>query len=93
MAGADPLIASFMGVMTGTMGGIFRDVLCNETPVVFISPLYATVSWLGSLLFIALLYFGMESGTAAILSGLAIFFSRLLAVHYNLNLPRFRFKS
>ncbi len=93
MAGADPLIASFMGVMTGTMGGIFRDLLCNETPVVFISPLYATVSWLGSLLFISLLYFELETSTAATLAGLSIFFSRLLAVHYNLNLPRFRFKS
>jgi uncharacterized membrane protein YeiH len=30
MAGAPALVASFMGVMTGTMGGIFRDVLCNE---------------------------------------------------------------
>jgi len=44
MVGAPPLLASFMGVMTGTMGGIFRDVLCNEPPVVFHSSLYATVS-------------------------------------------------
>jgi uncharacterized membrane protein YeiH len=48
MVGASPLVASFMGVMTGTMGGIFRDVLCGEPPVVFHSPLYATVSWGGA---------------------------------------------
>ena len=35
MFGAPWLVASFMGVMTGTMGGVFRDVLCNEPPVVF----------------------------------------------------------
>ncbi|MDQ7017209.1 MAG: trimeric intracellular cation channel family protein [Gammaproteobacteria bacterium] len=93
MAGADPLVASFMGVMTGTMGGIFRDVLCNETPVVFISPLYATASWLGSLLFIAFLYLEQDITVAAMVSGLSIFFSRLLALHYNLSLPRFRFKT
>jgi len=93
MAGVSPLIASFMGVMTGTMGGIFRDVLCNETPVVFTSPLYATVSWLGSLLFVGLLYFGLETTLAAIISGLGIFISRLLAMYYNVSLPRFRFKS
>jgi len=52
MMGIPWLVASFMGVMTGTMGGIFRDVLSNEPPVVFHSPLYATVSWGGSLLFI-----------------------------------------
>ena len=45
MVGAPWLVASFMGVMTGTMGGIFRDVLSAEPPVVFQSPLYATVSW------------------------------------------------
>ncbi|MBA1446063.1 MAG: trimeric intracellular cation channel family protein [Chromatiales bacterium] len=93
MVGAPPLIASFMGVMTGIMGGIFRDVLCNETPVVFLSPLYATVSWVGSLLFIGLLHLDQEIMIAAIISGLSIFISRLLAMHYNVSLPRFRFKS
>lgn len=93
MVGAPPLIASFMGVMTGTMGGVFRDVLCGETPVVFLSPLYATVSWAGSLLFIGLIYLDQEITLAAIISGLSIFISRLLALYYNISLPRFRFKS
>jgi len=92
MVGAPPLIASFMGVMTGTMGGIFRDVLCSETPVVFLSPLYATVSWIGSLLFIVLLHFDQEITVAAIISGLSIFILRLMAIYYNVGLPRFRFK-
>lgn len=93
MVGAPPLIASFMGVMTGTMGGIFRDVLCNEPPVVFLSPLYATVSWLGSLLFIGLLYLNIDITWAAVIAGFSIFISRLLALYYDLSLPRFRFKS
>lgn len=93
MVGAPPLIASFMGVMTGTMGGIFRDVLCNEPPVVFLSPLYATVSWLGSLLFIGLLYLNLDITWAAVIAGFSIFISRLLALYYDLSLPRFRFKS
>lgn len=93
MVGAPPLLASFMGVMTGTMGGIFRDVLCNETPVVFSSPLYATVSWVGSLLFIGLIYLDQAITVAAIVSGLSIFISRLLAMYYNVSLPRFRFKT
>ena len=93
MVGAPPLLASFMGVMTGTMGGIFRDVLCNEPPVVFHSPLYATVSWAGSLIFIALLYFSLDVTLAAVIAGLGIFITRLLAIYYNINLPKFRFKS
>lgn len=93
MVGAPPLIASFMGVMTGTMGGIFRDILCNEPPVVFHSPLYATVSWAGSLIFILLVYFNQDITLSAIIAGLSIFISRLLAIYYNINLPKFRFKS
>lgn len=93
MVGAPWLVASFMGVMTGTMGGIFRDVLSNTQPVVFQSPLYATVSWGGSLLFIGLLAIDMDVTLAAVAAGLCIFITRLLAIYYNISLPRFRFKS
>ena len=93
MVGAPWLVASFMGVMTGTMGGIFRDILSNEPPVVFQSPLYATVAWGGSLLLIALIYLQISVALAAIISGLAMFFTRLLAIYFNISLPRFRFKS
>lgn len=93
MVGAPWLVASFMGVMTGTMGGIFRDVLSNEPPVVFQSPLYATVSWGGSLMFIGLLYLDSDVTHAAVFSGLVIFIARLLAIRFNISLPRFRFRS
>lgn len=93
MAGAPWIVASFMGVMTGTMGGIFRDILCNEQPVVFQSPLYATVSWAGSLLFIGLIYTGLDATLAAVVAGLCIFITRLVAIKYNISLPRFRFKT
>ena len=87
------LVASFMGVMTGTMGGIFRDVLSNEPPIVFHSPLYATVSWAGSLLFIGFLQLNIDVALAAVIAGVGIFVARLLAIYYNVKLPRFRFKS
>ena len=93
MLGAPWLVASFMGVMTGIMGGVFRDILCNETPIVFQSQLYGTVSWLGSLFFIGLLYFDVDAAIAAVSTGLLIFIGRLLALHYNISLPKFRFKS
>jgi len=93
MVGANWMIASFMGVMTGTMGGIFRDVLCNEEPVIFQSPLYATVCWLGSLAFVGLMYLDIDVTLSAIITGLAMFISRLLAIKYQISLPRFRFKT
>ena len=93
MVGAPWLVASFMGVMTGTIGGIFRDILSNEPPVVFQSSLYGTVSWLGSLLFIGLIQLQFDVTLAAIIAGLSIFVFRLLAIYYDISLPRFRFKS
>jgi len=93
MLGIPPLIASFMGVITGVMGGVFRDILCNETPVVFTSPLYATVSWAGSLLFIGLMILDIDITWAAITAGSAIFITRLLALYFKLSLPKFKFKS
>lgn len=93
MVGVPWLVASFMGVMTGTMGGIFRDILSNEPPLVFHSPLYATVSWLGSLLFIGLLYMAVDATLAAVVAGLSIFIVRLIALYFDINLPKFRFKS
>lgn len=93
MVGAPWLVASFMGVMTGTMGGIFRDVLSAEPPVVFQSPLYATVCWGGSLAFIALLQFDIDVTIAALAAGLAMFIARLLAIRFDWSLPRFRFRT
>jgi len=93
MVGAPWLVASFMGVMTGTMGGIFRDILSNEPPVVFQNSLYATVSWGGSLLFIILLKLQLDVTIAAIIAGVSIFIARMLAIRFNISLPRFRFKS
>lgn len=93
LVGAHPLVASFMGVMTGIMGGIFRDILCNEQPVVFKSPLYATVSWGGSLVFIGLVALELDIAISAISAGVGIFIARLLALRYNITLPKFRFKT
>ncbi len=83
------LVASFMGVMTAVMGGMFRDVLSNAPPIVFHSPLYATLSWLGSLGFIGLLSFGVDLTISAVVIGLSIFIARLLALYFDVSLPRY----
>ena len=93
MMGVPWLIASFMGVITGTLGGIFRDILSNEPPLVFYSSLYATASWAGSLLFIGLVQLQVDITLATIIAGLTIFGARILAIYYDIKLPRFRFKS
>jgi uncharacterized membrane protein YeiH len=89
-AGVPWLVASFMGVITGVMGGVLRDVLCNEEPLVFRGTLYATVAWAGSLLLILAIGHGADPGGAAIAAGILIFVVRLIAIRWDIGLPKFR---
>ncbi len=84
------LVASFMGVITGVMGGILRDVLCNEEPLVFQGPLYATAAWIGALLLIGLLRIGFDATLSALIAGGVIFLLRLAALYWDLGLPKYR---
>ena len=87
--GAPWLVASFMGVITGVMGGILRDVLCNEEPLVFQGTLYATAAWTGALVFLGLMTGGIDTGTAAMAGGVLIFLLRVAAIRWGIALPRF----
>jgi uncharacterized membrane protein YeiH len=84
------LVASFMGVITGVMGGIVRDVLCNEEPLVFQGPLYATAAWSGALLLIGLLQLQVDATLAALIAGTAIFLLRMAALYWDLGLPKYK---
>ena len=87
--GAPWLVASFMGVVTGVMGGVLRDVLCNEEPVVFQGTLYATLAWVGALLLIGLFALGIPSPWAELGTGALIFLGRLAAMRWDIGLPKF----
>jgi uncharacterized membrane protein YeiH len=87
--GAPWLVASFMGVITGVVGGILRDVLCNEEPLVFQGTLYATAAWTGALVFLGLMSWGVDPGQAAVAGGILIFLLRVAAIRWGIALPRF----
>lgn len=87
--GAPWLVASFMGVITGVVGGILRDVLCNEDPLVFQGTLYATAAWVGALVFLGLMTWGIDPGQAAMAGGTLIFLLRVAAIRWDIALPRF----
>ena len=88
-SGAPWLVASFMGVITGVAGGIIRDTMCNEIPIVFKSTLYATISLFGGMVFIALIRLGVDVALAASTAGVLIFLVRLAAIKWGLSLPVF----
>lgn len=81
------LVASLMGVVTGVFGGIVRDVLCNEVPLVFTGELYATASWAGALLLVALGTLDVSPGGSALLAGGLVLLIRLGAMRFGWRLP------
>jgi uncharacterized membrane protein YeiH len=81
------LVASLMGVVTGVFGGIVRDVLCNEVPLVFTGELYATASWAGALLLVALGTLDVSPGWSALLAGGLVLLIRLGAMRFGWRLP------
>lgn len=90
-AGTSIFIAALMGVITGTFGGVMRDILCNEVPALFRqSPLYATCSFFGCFAYIAMLRMGLPLNAAiwGAIVGIALF--RLAAVRWHWTLPMAR---
>lgn len=87
--GAPWLVASLMGVITGVFGGILRDMLCNEVPLVFTGELYATASWAGALLLVGLVAVGTSTGWAALAGGTLVLLIRLGAIVFKWRLPIF----
>lgn len=81
--------AVIMGVMTGVAGGVMRDVVCNEIPLIFQKEIYATACIAGSLAFIGLREMAMPYWGAAGLAMLVVLLTRLAAIRWHLALPRF----
>lgn len=87
-----PVVVVMAGMITGIFGGILRDVLCNQVPVVFRRELYASVSLAVCLLFLALRTAGAPpdlNTTLCFAGGLAL---RLLAIHRGWQLPTFSYR-
>jgi len=81
-------IAVIMGVVTGTFGGIIRDIITNKIPTVFQkSQLYATCSLAGCVMYLLLAWLGMPAGLSIPLGAATTFVVRMLAVKYNVSLP------
>lgn len=89
----DPIISIALGVMTGTFGGVIRDILCNEIPVIFRKEIYATACLIGGLVFIILHKLGVESEIIYIVTSLIVISIRLVVVKFKISLPSFYLSS
>ena len=85
------LPASLLGVVTGAFGGMLRDILVNEVPLVMRpGTLYVTASWVGALALAGAFHLGWDEAAGAAVGGLLVLILRLLAIRYRIGLPTYR---
>jgi len=83
-----PLIVAVMfGVITATFGGVIRDILCNEIPLIFRKEIYATACVIGGICYVSLFTLQINENINLIISGLVIIGIRTISVLKKYSLP------
>ena len=85
-----PVIAVMMGVWTAIIGGLLRDIICNEIPLLLQREIYITASIAGSVTYLALDYWGVDAVTNEFMMLFIIFAVRMLALKFDWHLPSIR---
>ena len=86
-AGLHPVICVVLGTISACFGGVLRDILCNEIPVIFHKEIYATVCILGGSIYLLLETSGLPKVYAMLIAGSIIILIRTLAVVKKWSLP------
>jgi len=84
-----PIICVSLGMITATFGGVIRDTLSNEIPLIFHKEIYATACILGAVTFLILINYNINLDLIYIATTLMVITVRLLAVKFKLKLPTF----
>ncbi|MCU0435631.1 MAG: trimeric intracellular cation channel family protein [Bacteroidia bacterium] len=88
LAGVNPLAAIMLGMFSAVFGGVIRDTLLNETPLIFRKEIYATACLAGASLYVLLDYFGVPPQVCSVCGMVLIAGVRIVAVRYKLSLPK-----
>jgi uncharacterized membrane protein YeiH len=88
--GVPPAPALLMGVITGCVGGIIRDMLAGVPSIIVRPEIYVTAAALASALYVVVLWTGAPPGVAAIIAATAGFALRAAAMRWQLALPAYR---
>ncbi|WP_192347479.1 trimeric intracellular cation channel family protein [Algoriphagus sp. Y33] len=86
--GVRPEIAAIMGMFSAVMGGVIRDTLTNEIPILFRKEIYASACLAGAIFYLILNSFGVSRDVNLLVSIAVIIAIRLLSMKYKLSLPR-----
>jgi uncharacterized membrane protein YeiH len=85
--GLHPIVCIALGTMTACFGGVIRDILCAEIPVIFRKEIYATICILGGVVFFMLRKFNLDNDILYLITSLVIISFRLMAVKFKWYLP------
>ena len=84
--GLHPVISVMMGMVSAVFGGVIRDIVCNEIPLIFRKEIYALACLIGGTVYLLLLMTPMEETWIILLTVLTIISIRFLAVKYKITL-------
>ncbi|UPQ87232.1 trimeric intracellular cation channel family protein [Vibrio sinaloensis] len=91
--GHHALICMVSALVTGVFGGLLRDLICRQTPLVLHQELYASVALLASGLYLSLLELGVNDVTATLTTLVAGYLFRMAAVRFKWRLPSFHLEA
>ena len=80
-------VAIVMGTITGAFGGMIRDILINEVPLIFRKDIYALACVFGGFIYYACLQMGIGPSLTQLIAATGIFVSRIVAVKYHISVP------
>ncbi len=83
-----PFVALIMGMVSAVFGGVIRDVLTSKVPLIFKKEIYASACLSGGLMYLILNYFSIDTTISFIISSIVIIGIRVLAVLFELELPK-----
>jgi uncharacterized membrane protein YeiH len=84
-----PLVAIMLGVTTAVTGGMIRDIICNEIPLILSREIYATAAFVASVCYVLANEVGLGEQLVLVVAVSAGFATRALAIIYNWSLPSF----
>jgi uncharacterized membrane protein YeiH len=87
------IIVVLMGTMTGVAGGVLRDVITGQVPLILRRDIYATAAIVGITLYLILQSAGIQRSLAFDVGMATVIALRLLAIRWELQLPVFRMRS
>ena len=80
-------VAIVMGTITGAFGGMIRDILIHEVPLIFRKDIYALACVLGGVVYYLCILLSLTPALTQLIAATSIFISRILAVKYHISVP------